>query len=76
MKIILESINFRNIEATRFGSKESEYCPAETTVNYTLIDEFNKLIGEYVFHEDIDNLTINDIRQIVSSEVEKQLKED
>ena len=76
MKILINSIYVKHTEVTTYGEEEPRYIKSHVEVDYTVIKGRNKLSGELLIREDIDNLTLIQIEKMVSERVVELLEKE
>lgn len=71
MQILIENIRQEHIETTTYSDAEKVYIAGKVHVHFKVISGQIELNGCYTINENIDNMTINQIKE----GVEKYYKE-
>ena len=75
MNIYITSINLDVYEDTTYESASISYCRGRNAINYIAVSGYNEINGEFYTHENIDNKTINEIKEMVKDNIKKEFKD-
>ena len=75
MNIYITSINLDVYETIAYESTGISYCRGRNEINYIAVSDYNKINGEFYTHENIDNKTINEIKEMVKDDIKKEFKD-